>query len=83
MIKKHIPKMLLVFAVMCSGCANPAIMKINNNTRTITGAAESAKNLIEECKMSKNKSVCDEITKYLDQIIEVANETADTTKYVK
>lgn len=76
----------IVAAILCSGlmgCANPMVVKINEDSQRIIGLAQVAKSDLEDCLLRSDKNACEEVNTKLDAIIVTSNGLPDVVKDLK
>jgi hypothetical protein len=65
------------------GCANPVVIKIDEESHRITSLAQVAKVQLEECRFKNDKSACDDVDASLNEIIITSNGLPDIVKHLK
>jgi hypothetical protein len=78
--------LIVLIVILCSGlmgCANPMVIKIDEDSQRITGLAQVAKTQLEDCLLRSDKSACEEVDTKLDEIIATSNGLPDIVKGLK
>ncbi len=79
-------KLIIPVIIICSGlvgCANPMVIKINEDSNRITSLAQVAKAQLEDCLLKNDKSACEDVDAKLNEIIITSNGLPDIVKDLK
>ncbi|OGR27274.1 MAG: hypothetical protein A2X83_02380 [Desulfuromonadales bacterium GWD2_54_10] len=66
-----------------AGCANPVVIKINEDSNRISSLAQVAKGQLEDCRFKNDKSACDDVDASLNEIIITSNGLPEVVQHMK
>lgn len=79
-------RLIIPVLLICSGlvgCANPVVIKIDEDSQRISGLAQVAKTQLEDCLLRSDKNACEQVGTSLDEIISTSNGLPDIVKHMK
>lgn len=79
-------RLVIPVLIICGGlvgCANPVVIKIDEDSQRISGLAQVAKTQLEDCLLRSDKNACEQVDTSLDEIISTSNGLPDIVKHMK
>ena len=74
---------MILISCGLAGCANPVVIKIDEDSNRISSLAQVAKTQLEDCLIKNDKSACEDVDASLNEIIITSNGLPEIVKHMK